>query len=178
MLTPFVQLFWRMTAITRLSLDAELVNLQPLFNLSWQQTMMRIKDPKMSIPFYSDLFDLQLLDRLDFPDYRFTVYFLGHLSNKELEKGDWPSPGTKEAHRRLFNIEGTTLELTHNYGTEDDEGFHYNNGNVEPHRGFGHIAFFTDNVYTSCSELEERGVKFQKKPDEGRMKVRSLSSPL
>ena len=63
-----------------------------------------------------------------------------------------------------------TLELTHNYGTENDKDFKYNNGNVEPHRGFGHIAFFTDDVYASCEKLEKEGVQFQKKPDEGRMK--------
>ena len=44
------------------------------------------------------------------------------------------------------------------------------NGNVQPHRGFGHIAFNVDNVYTTCEHLEHAGVKFQKKPDEGRMK--------
>jgi hypothetical protein len=41
-----------------------------------------------------------------------------------------------------------------NYGTEKEEGFQYNNGNVEPHRGFGHIAVACDDVYASCAKLE------------------------
>jgi lactoylglutathione lyase len=44
-----------------------------------------------------------------------------------------------------------------------------NNGNVEPHRGFGHIAVMTKDVYAACAELEANGVSFQKKPDEGRL---------
>lgn len=36
--------------------------------------------------------------------------------------------------------------------------------------GFGHIAVMTRDVYTASAELEAAGVKFQKRPDEGRMK--------
>ena len=35
---------------------------------------------------------------------------------------------------------------THNYGTENDATFAYNNGNVEPHRGFGHVGFIVDDI--------------------------------
>lgn len=45
-----------------------------------------------------------------------------------------------------------------------------NNGNVEPHRGFGHIAVMTRDVYGECAALEADGVRFQKRPDEGKMK--------
>ena len=45
-----------------------------------------------------------------------------------------------------------------------------NNGNVEPNRGFGHLAVMTSDVYKECEELDRKGIKFQKRPDEGRMK--------
>jgi len=68
----------------------------------------------------------------------------------------------------MWSIEGTALELTYNYGTESDEA-KYHPGNEEKD-SFGHVAFNTDDVYAACTRLEKAGVKFKKKPDEGRMK--------
>jgi len=132
-----------------------------------QQVMLRIKDPKVSLPFYTDLLGFRHVDTIKFDD--FTLYFLesGHIAAADAEV---PAPGTDEAHTRLWNVNHTVLELTHNHGTEDKADFAYNNGNVEPHRGFGHIAVSTDDVYASSDELERRGASFQKKPSEGRMK--------
>ena len=36
--------------------------------------------------------------------------------------------------------------------------------------GFGHLAVAVDDVYEACKMLEEQGMAFKKKPDEGRMK--------
>ena len=108
---------------------------------------------------------MKLVDKYDFPEYKFSLYFLA-----KLKEDNGIEPGTEEAHKFLWNFDGVTLELTHNHGTEDDENLKYNNGNVEPNRGFGHIAFCTEDVYASCEILEKNGVKFQKKPDDGRMK--------
>lgn len=135
----------------------------------WQQTMLRIKDPAKTIPFYQDHFGLTLIDKYDFPDYKFSLYFLAVLPKPE-EAKELPTPGSEEAHTKLWNTSLVTLELTHNYGTENDPNFKHNNGNVEPNRGFGHIAFLTDDVYKVSEELLQKGVAFQKKPDEGRMK--------
>ena len=72
---------------------------------------------------------------------------------------------------RLFlSSLGVVLELTHNHGTENDPTFKVNNGNVEPNRGFGHLAVMTSDVYKECEELDRKGIIFQKRPDEGRMK--------
>ena len=69
----------------------------------------------------------------------------------------------------MWSIGGTALELTYNYGTDDEsssfEGYHP--GNKE-NDGFGHVAFSTNDVYASCDKLESAGVLFQKKPNEGR----------
>ena len=63
-------------------------------------------------------------------------------------------------------------------GTETDPAFAgYDNGNVEPNRGFGHVAMMVDDVYAASAELEAAGVKFQKKPDEGMAASTSLARP-
>jgi lactoylglutathione lyase len=67
----------------------------------------------------------------------------------------------------MWSIEGTALELTHNYGTENDSFPGYHAGN-EGRDGFGHVAFSANDVYSACEKLEAAGVSFKKKPNEGR----------
>jgi len=143
--------------------------------------MLRIKDPEKSLALYQGLLGMRLLDKLDFEQFNFSLYFLASVPPDEKT----PEPGTVEAHRYLWSFPGTTLELTHNWGTESDPEFkgHWsgNSGSDLPEtsplymkdgpvRGFGHIAFNVDDVYKTSEELEKNGVKFQKRPDEGRMK--------
>lgn len=67
-----------------------------------------------------------------------------------------PVPGTIESEQYLWTMKGTCLELTHNYGTEEDAGFIVSSGNVEPNRGFGHIALMTSDVYKGKSMIKLR----------------------
>ena len=60
-------------------------------------------------------------------------------------------------------------KLTHNWGTEKDPLFSYHNGNDDP-RGFGHIGITVPDVYAACERFESLGIKFVKRPDDGRMK--------
>jgi len=62
-------------------------------NFSWQQTMLRIKDPKITVPFYENNFGFRLLHKYDFPQWSFSLYFLYipsdggelfHIQNKPL----------------------------------------------------------------------------------------------
>ncbi|KAE8710880.1 Lactoylglutathione lyase [Hibiscus syriacus] len=43
-----------------------------------QQTMFRIKDPKVSLDFYSRVLGMSLLKRVDVPELKFSLYFLGY----------------------------------------------------------------------------------------------------
>jgi len=133
---------------------------------SWQQTMLRVKDPIKSVAFYRDRLGFTLLDRVDFPTLKFSLYFLTTLPAGQTYT---LQPGTPEAHRFLWTFDGVTLELTHNHGTEDQADFKYHPGNAE-RDGFGHVAVNCDDVYARCAELEAAGVAFKKRPDEGRMK--------
>ena len=42
----------------------------------FNQTMLRIKDPKISLDFYTRIIGMKLYRKLDFPDMQFTLYFL------------------------------------------------------------------------------------------------------
>lgn len=144
-------------------------DIQKYQNFHWQQTMLRIKDPSLSIPFYEKNFGFQLYHKYDFPQWGFALYFLGIPLEEEVP--NLPKTiGGIESEDYIWHLRSTCLELTHNYGSENDDNFQVNNGNVEPFRGFGHIAVMTRDVYTACDELEANGCKFQKKPDEGKMK--------
>lgn len=124
-------------------------------------TMVRIKDPARSLPFYCDLLDMTLLDRYDFPEMGFTLYFLGYpagpVPDDEAERVDW-----------VFAQSGL-LELTHNWGSELDSDLTFHDGNSEP-RGFGHFALSLADVDAVCTRLEAQAVTFVKRPDEGAMK--------
>ncbi|WP_230483527.1 lactoylglutathione lyase [Sphingomonas sp. Leaf21] len=128
------------------------------------QTMLRIRDPKPSLAFYRDVLGMTLLQQLDFVDMQFSLYFLAYLA----EDKEIPSDPAERA-RFIFNRE-TTLELTHNWGTESDPGFAgYHDGNRDP-RGFGHIGISVDDVARACARFESLGIPFKKRPQDGKMK--------
>eukprot|EP00884_Botryococcus_braunii_P003240 jgi/Botrbrau1/12917/Bobra.0299s0025.6 len=130
----------------------------------FQQTMYRIKDPKVSLDFYTRVLGMRLLTKLDFPDMKFSLYFLGYHNQDEI-------PEDPAARAEWMFSQPATLELTHNWGTEDDPEFKgYKNGNTDDSRGFGHIGLAVPDVYGACQRFEELGVPFVKKPDDGKMK--------
>lgn len=75
--------------------------------------MLRIADPEKSIPFYTDIMGMTVIDTLDFPQWKFKLFFLTTLPEGETYD---LVPGTQEAHDYMWSIEGTALELTYNYG--------------------------------------------------------------
>lgn len=93
---------------------------QNYHNFSWQQTMLRIKDPKVTVPFYEENFGFKLIHKYDFPQWSFSLYFLAIFPVGESFE---LTPGTKESEEYLWSMKGTCLELTHNYGSESDPEF-------------------------------------------------------
>lgn len=141
--------------------------------------MLRIKDPAASLPFYRENFGLTLIACIRFPNHKFDLYFLASLPEGESYTLD---PHSQAAIDYLWEgnyggHKGAVLELKHNYGTQEKAGPVYHPGNQlkdpkkkNPGRdGFGHIAFNTNDVHAACETLERNGVKFKKRPDEGRM---------
>lgn len=130
----------------------------------YNHTMLRIKDPVKSLEFYTGVLGMTLLRHSQFPDAKFDLYFLAKL--------------TEEERNNLSNVDNLTayvsrqrsiLELTHNYGTENDAEFSYHDGNSDP-RGFGHICFSVPNLADAVKWFDENNVVFQKRPEDGSMK--------
>lgn len=126
-------------------------------------TMLRIKDPGPSLHFYCTLLGMRLVRKIDIAPGKFSLYFLGYL-DADTEIPEDPQAATEFA----FSQRGL-LELTHNWGTEDDPEQAYHDGNSEP-RGFGHIGISVPDVEACCARLEAAGCAFVKRPDEGMMK--------
>ena len=69
-------------------------------------TMLRVSDLERSLGFYTDVLDMRVLRRKDYPDGRFTLAFVGYQDESE----------------------GAVLELTHNWDT-----VHYELGTAYGH---------------------------------------------
>lgn len=126
-------------------------------------TMLRVKDPERALAFYSKVFGMQVLRRLDFEEMQFSLYFLANV-----EVGDNVPEETQARTAWTFSQKGL-LELTHNWGTEDQPDFTYHDGNAEP-QGFGHICFAVPDLEAAQAWFDEHDVTFVKRADQGKMK--------
>jgi lactoylglutathione lyase len=128
------------------------------------QTMLRVRDPEVSVPFYRDILGMTQLARFDFEDMQFSLYFMGYLADGET------IPEDKAECAKWVVGRPALVEITHNWGTESDKEFAgYHDGNAQP-QGFGHIGISVPDVYAACARFEEHHVEFVKRPDDGKMK--------
>lgn len=88
-------------------------------------TMLRVGNLERSLQFYTEVLGMQLLRQKDYPEGRFTLAFVGYQNEAE----------------------GTVLELTHNWDTDE-----YDLGT-----GFGHIAIEVNNAYEACEKVKALG---------------------
>jgi lactoylglutathione lyase len=128
-------------------------------------------EPVRRIPYYRDLYGFQLVHKVSGDGM--DSYFMGTVE----EDVSLPEPGSDDAAAFVMSGSGfrNFIEFQHTHGSESDDSFKVNNGNVEPNRGFGHLAVSVPDVDAFCAELEGKDVKFQKKPHEGRMKGLAFS---
>ncbi|KAF1799871.1 Glyoxalase/Bleomycin resistance protein/Dihydroxybiphenyl dioxygenase [Mucor lusitanicus] len=126
---------------------------------SFNHTMIRVKDPQASVKFYTEILGMKYITKHDLPDAKATLYFLAFVD---------AVPETQKEKLKLAFSHSGVIELLHNWGTEDQPDFAYNNGNKDNvGRGFGHTSVLVDDLKEACKRLESLGVKFHKKPTEG-----------
>jgi len=100
--------------------------------MKFLHTMIRVTDLQQSIEFYTQILGMSVLDRMENPDYRYTLVFVGYPDQ----------PG------------GTTIELTHNWDTDQ-----YEMGNA-----FGHLALGVDDIYSACDKIRSLGGNISREP--------------
>ncbi len=125
--------------------------------------MLRVKDPTVALDFYTRVFGMRVLRKFDFPEMKFSLYFL----HRAVPGQDVPED-VGERTAWTFSQPGM-LELTHNWDTEDDADFKYHDGNAQP-QGFGHICFSVPDLDTAVRWFDENGLTYVKRPDQGKMK--------
>ncbi len=129
----------------------------------FNHSMLRVKDPQIALAFYTGVMGMRLLRKLDFPEMKFSLYFLHRATEGEQAPDD-----VGERTAWTFSQRGI-LELTHNWGTEFDPDFKYHDGNAQP-QGFGHICFSVPDLDAATAWFDQNQVVFVKRPDQGKMK--------
>lgn len=129
----------------------------------FNHSMLRVKDPQVALDFYTHILGMRVLRKLDFPEMKFSLYFLHHSVDGERAPDE-------VGERTAWTFEQCgILEFTHNWGTENDPDFKYHDGNAQP-QGFGHLCFSVPDLDAAVAWFDENHVTFVKRPDQGKMK--------
>lgn len=129
----------------------------------FNHTMLRIKDAVASLDFYTRVLGFSLVRKADFEQAKFSLFFLAIIDDTAAV------PEDADERRQWLAVQPGVLELTHNHGSEQQDGPVYHDGNSEP-RGFGHICISVPDVRAACARFEDLGVPFQKRLTDGTMK--------
>jgi lactoylglutathione lyase len=105
--------------------------------MKYLHSMVRVRDLDANLRFYCEGLGLKEVRRRDVPEGKFTLVFLA-------------APDSPEAE----------IELTHNWGSEEDYG---------SARNFGHLAFQVDDIYATCERLQAMGYTINRPPRDGHM---------
>lgn len=104
--------------------------------MKFLHTMLRVKNLDRALDFFVNKLGLVEIKRNDYPAGKFTLVFLA------------TAQGEPE------------IELTYNWGVEEDYTFG---------RNFGHLAFEVDDIYQTCERLMKAGVIINRPPRDGHM---------
>jgi len=105
--------------------------------MRYLHTMVRVRDLDASLRFYCEGLGLREVRRQENTRGRFTLVFLSAPESPDAE-----------------------LELTWNWGSEEDYG---------SARNFGHLAFRVEDIYATCTHLQSMGVTINRPPRDGHM---------
>src|SRR5690606_24803835 len=125
----------------------------------FNHTMLRVKDITKSLDFYTRVLGFSLVEKRDFPEAEFSLYFLALV-----DKAQIPADAAARTER-MKSIPGI-LDLAPHHSTEDGPAFAYLAGTTDP-RGFGHICIPVPDIVAACERFEVLGCDFQKRLTDG-----------
>ena len=105
--------------------------------MKYLHSMVRVRDLDASLRFFCDGLGLKQVRRMEVPQGKYTLVYLGAPENPQAE-----------------------VELTHNWGSEEDYG---------SARNFGHLAFQVKDIYATCEHLQSMGYTINRPPRDGHM---------
>jgi lactoylglutathione lyase len=105
--------------------------------MKYLHTMIRVRDLDASLKFFCEGLGLRETRRMENAAGKFTLVFLAAPESPEAE-----------------------VELTHNWGSDEDYG---------TARNFGHLAFRVDDIHAACAHLASMGVTINRPPRDGHM---------
>lgn len=105
--------------------------------MKYLHSMVRVHDLSASLRFYCEGLGLREVRRKESAEGKYTLVFLAAAGSPESE-----------------------LELTWNWGSEEDYG---------SARNFGHLAFRVDDIYATCARLQAMGYTIHRPPRDGHM---------
>jgi lactoylglutathione lyase len=105
--------------------------------MKYLHSMVRVHDLDASLRFYCEGLGLKEVRRMEVPQGKFTLVYLAAPE----------SPGAE-------------VELTYNWGSEEDYG---------SARNFGHLAFQVRDIYATCGHLQSMGYTISRPPRDGHM---------
>ncbi|GAA5905182.1 uncharacterized protein JCM6883_006310 [Sporobolomyces salmoneus] len=111
-------------------------------------TCLKIKDPKVSLPFYKEVLGMKTL--FTYNAGSFSIFYMYHSDEDGDTEKVWES----------FPTQKGLLELIHRHGSENED-LEYGTRNNDP-LGFGHLGLMVDDVPATVKLAQAAGYKLIK----------------
>ena len=111
--------------------------------MRYVHSMVRISDIEASLDFFCNKLGLVEIRRHDSEAGKYTNIFLAAPNDVDRAKSEW----------------APMVELTFNWDVADYGGA----------RNFGHLAYYVDDIYSTCQRLMDGGVTINRPPRDGKM---------
>uniref|UniRef100_A0A1B6G713 VOC domain-containing protein n=1 Tax=Cuerna arida TaxID=1464854 RepID=A0A1B6G713_9HEMI len=125
-----------------------------------QQFMFYIRDPKLTLHFYTKVLGMRLFQKIDVPSRKYTAFFLGYAKKSEIPADD------KDRTEWMLSRK-VTLEMVHKWGSENNSDLKESD-NSHGSRRFGHIGLMVPDMEATYARLNKLGVPYERMPRDGK----------